>query len=373
MENFLENINIEKPALLIDKKKMNSNIKKMSQKAENSGVELRHHAKTHQSHEIASKFKDLDNNSITVSSVDMAYYFAEKGWNHITIAFPTNILELDRINILAEKIDLELLIDSQEVVKHLDKNLDESVKLWVKIDVGYGRAGIEWRNTNEIMKIVEEIQKTQLSFEGILTHAGHIYKSSDKQELQRIHQETINRMNDVKKHLEVEGVNECRISIGNTPSCSNVDEFDQVDEIRPGNFVFYDLKQYTLGSCKENDIAVAVACPVVGKYPDRNKILLHGGGVHLSVESIEGSNREVFGYLAKTNDKTWTGIDCKSPVVSLSQEHGLVRVSNEKMKEVEIGDVLPVLPIHSCMTANLFPYYKSLKGERIPKFQSIRK
>jgi len=33
-----------------------------------------------------------------------------------------------------------------------------------------------------------------------------------------------------------------------------------VDEIRPGNFVFYDLMQYRIGSCSVGQIAVAMAC-----------------------------------------------------------------------------------------------------------------
>jgi len=31
------------------------------------------------------------------------------------------------------------------------------------------------------------------------------------------------------------------ISYGDTPSCSIAENFDEVDEIRPGNFVFYDV------------------------------------------------------------------------------------------------------------------------------------
>ena len=40
----------------------------------------------------------------------MAEYFAENGWNDITIAFPFNLLEIDKINELAGKINLNILI-----------------------------------------------------------------------------------------------------------------------------------------------------------------------------------------------------------------------------------------------------------------------
>ncbi len=57
------------------------------------------------------------------------------------------------------------------------------------------------------------------------------------------------------------------ISYGDSPSCSLADDLNGFDEIRPGNFVYYDVMQYHIGSCQMDDIAVAAACPVVSVYP----------------------------------------------------------------------------------------------------------
>jgi D-serine deaminase-like pyridoxal phosphate-dependent protein len=55
--------------------------------------------------------------------------------------------------------------------------------------------------------------------------------------------------------------------MGDTPSCTLVDRFlPPISEIRPGNFVFYDLKQKSLGVCRDEDIA-AVAFPVIQQAP----------------------------------------------------------------------------------------------------------
>ena len=44
---------------------------------------------------------------------------------------------------------------------------------------------------------------------------------------------------------------------------------------------------------------------------------------------------------------------------SLSQEHGLVVVPESEISKYKIGDCIYVLPVHSCMTGNLYESYKT--------------
>ena len=80
---------ITKPTFLVDEKKCRANIQKIADKAKRNNVEFRAHFKTHQSLAIGRWFKDAGVNKITVSSLDMAKYFASE-WNDITVAFPVN-------------------------------------------------------------------------------------------------------------------------------------------------------------------------------------------------------------------------------------------------------------------------------------------
>ena len=95
---------IEKPTLLLDKARALNNIERMAGKAARSEVRLRAHFKTHQSAEIGQWFRPYGVSTITVSSVDMALYFAEHGWNDITIAFPVNLRQIRTINMLARQV-----------------------------------------------------------------------------------------------------------------------------------------------------------------------------------------------------------------------------------------------------------------------------
>jgi D-serine deaminase-like pyridoxal phosphate-dependent protein len=54
-----------------------------------------------------------------------------------------------------------------------------------------------------------------------------------------------------------------------------------------------------------------------------------------------------------------------STVASLSQEHGIVQAEKELFDRVQVGDLLMVVPVHSCLTANLLGRFLTLDGEVI--------
>ena len=139
-------LGIEQPTLLLDKRKTVKNIDTMVSKAERNHTRLRPHFKTHQSAEVGEWFRKRGVDAITVSSVEMAEYFAESGWQDITIAFPVNPLQIRRINQLAARIStLNLLVGSAEMVAFLAQNLTSQATVWLKIDAGYHRTGLEWQ------------------------------------------------------------------------------------------------------------------------------------------------------------------------------------------------------------------------------------
>ncbi len=361
---------ITKPTLLLDKNTACRNIRKMTDKAKSSGVIFRPHFKTHQSAEIGNWFRDAGVRAITVSTVEMAQYFVGHGWDDITIAFPVNVLEIPEINELGKNVRLGILVDSETAVLKLQEDIKTAVHVWIKIDVGYGRVGIPWDKSDKIVLLAQQIRKsTNLIFEGILTHNGHSYYANNPEQINEVYDQSLSRLLSVRDAIVNSGIEHFKVSTGDTPCCSVINDFTGVDEIRPGNFVFYDVMQASKGICNYEDIAVAVACPVVGKYPDRKQIVIYGGGVHLSKEFITDSEgNKLFGYLSSGIDETSIGSpDFDAPVVSLSQEHGIVNVSNEILSKIEIGDVVIVFPVHSCMTCNLYGEYVTLDGRRIAR------
>ncbi len=223
--------------------------------------------------------------------------------------------------------------------------------------------------TEQLTYVARKIKdSSRLDFRGLLTHAGHSYYAKSIDGIRRIHDETVERLTSVKDHLRDSGFETCEISVGDTPTCSVVDSFVGINEIRPGNFVFYDLMQEKLGACTEDDIAVAVACPVVEKYKERNQIAIYGGLVHLSsAYMLDENGRKIFGYATSLQNQALGPINKKAPLISLSQEHGVIQVDDKLFSETEIADLLLLFPVHSCLTCNPYKEYNALEGEVISR------
>ena len=376
---------ILKPTLLLDKSRALVNIKRMSEKAARSGVRLRPHFKTHQSAEIGEWFREFGVTSITVSSVDMAEYFAQHGWSDITLAVPVNLRQTKAIDSLASTIRLGVLIESIEAVKQLDRKINSRLDVWLKVDVGYHRTGILWDDIATINRVVEAVtEANHLELIGILTHAGHTYGTFPPERIGDIYRESLLRMQNVRERLRRQGV-VAMISVGDTPGCSIVEDLGEVDEVRPGNFIFHDLSQLQFGACREEDIAIAVACPVIAKHSDRRKIIIYGGAIHLSKEFMPGMDdlqsshasymgmvnfgAPIFGRVCLLQDFGWSQMYPNSAVSGLSQEHGVIDAEESLFEEVEVGDLLIILPVHSCLTANLLGRYRTLDGVSIDMFR----
>ena len=346
---------VEQPTLVINEERVRKNIKKMVEKAKKSKVFFRPHCKTHQSATVGEWLREAGVTAITVSSVDMAEYFADHGWEDILIAFPYNIRQWERINELAKKIDLGLLVESQEVIPYIRDNIECRVYLWIKIDTAYHRTGIAWDDSIEVTNLIREMKESNyLEFKGLLVHTGHSYYAKSVDEIKDIYYDTTSKLKDLQEKLFVQGFAHVRLSVGDTPTCSIVDELYSVDEVRPGNFVYYDLMQLQLGACKEEDIAAAVACPVVAIHKDRNEIVIYGGGVHLSKEFLMiDENTKSYGNVALQTETGWGPSLKDTYVKSLSQEHGVIKTTAEIIKNVTLKDMFYILPVHSCMSANL--------------------
>ena len=161
------------------------------------------------------------------------------------------------------------------------------------------------------------------------------------------------------------------ISIGDTPSCTLCDNFSGVDEIRPGNFVFYDLMQQNLGVCHFEDIAVRLVCPVVSKHISRNEIVIYGGAIHLSKEPIININgKSMYGRIIVHRNGEPVLLEPLNYVQQLSQEHGILKVTHKEFDSFQVGDLVEIIPVHSCLTANLAKTYLTLDGEKISTINS---
>jgi D-serine deaminase-like pyridoxal phosphate-dependent protein len=290
---------------------------------------------------------------ITVSTLAEAERFADDGFRDITYAVPIAPAKLDRAAALARRIErLNVLVDSEEAFRAAEAHA-HPFDVFLKVDCGYHRAGVDPESPDSVRLALHMASSEGVQFRGLLTHAGHSYNVRGVEEVRRIAAEEAASLTRFRALL---GLGDSLLrSIGSTPTLSVVERFDACDEVRPGNYVFFDAFQAALGSCTRDDVAVSVLTTVVGSYPERGALIVDAGALALSKDLSPEHIDPDFGY----------GVVCDLDlrplpmrIAALSQEHGKV----ESRIHVPVGTRLRILPNHSCLTAAMYERYHVIEG-----------
>ncbi len=355
------------PSLLLDISRVGRNAERMSDVARRNKVRLRPHIKTHKCVEVARIQTAGHDGAITVSTLAEARAFSKHGFDDITYAVPVERGKFaEAIEILKTGVKLNLLTDDAETVKALDAAAGEAgveFDVFVKIDCGTHRVGVE-PHTSEAIEIPRAISDAKnLNFAGILTHAGHSYDVKGRDAILEVARHERDSMVELAERLRGMSIEVPTVSIGSTPTMSLVDHLDGIDEIRPGNYIFYDNYQATLGSCSFEDTALTVLAAVIHRDLSKRKLVIDAGGIALSKDRGPFGLDPGCGYGRVLDmDGNETGLR----VTGLSQEHGEIVSDNVSMiKRFHIGDRVRVLANHSCLTAAQHSHYNVMEGGRV--------
>ncbi|MCA1642350.1 MAG: alanine racemase [Acidobacteria bacterium] len=358
---------LQTPALVLDLARVKRNAGRAASLARRSGVELRPHVKTHKCAEIARLQTEGFSGALTVSTLAEARWFAERGFTDITYAVPIEPGKFGQAVELARRCErLALITDDPDIPAQLDeaaRRAGITLPLFLKVDCGYHRCGVE-PHAPEALEIPRRISDSRnLSFAGVLTHAGHSYHCTSQEEVLALARHERDLMVGFAGTLRGEGMEVPVVSIGSTPTVCAVDHLEGVNEIRPGNYIFFDAFQATLGSCRFDDCALTVLASVVHRDRVRRKVVIDAGAIALSKDRGAVELEPSCGY-GRVLDVEGNELNLR--VDAVSQEHGQIRVEDEATFELlRVGSRVRVLANHSCLTAAQHPYYNVLEGERV--------
>ena len=366
---------IKTPGLLLDIARIRKNADRISDIAKRNNVRLRPHIKTHKCIEVARIQTDGHNGAITVSTLAEARAFAKHGFTDITYAVPVERGKFsDVIEILQNGVKLNLLTDDADTVRQLDEasgNAGVTFDVFVKIDSGTRRVGVE-PHTDEAVTIPRQISDSpNLKFAGILTHAGHSYDVKTKEQILEVARHERDVMVELADKLRSDGIDVPTVSIGSTPTMSTVDHLNGIDEIRPGNYIFFDNYQATLGSCSFEDTALTVLTAVIHKDTSRKRFVVDAGAIALSKDRGPVGLDPGCGYGHVLDlDGNETGMR----VTGMSQEHGEIDAKDsEGFNRLKVGDRVRILANHSCLTAAQHSHYNILEnGEIVDRWEIHR-
>jgi D-serine deaminase-like pyridoxal phosphate-dependent protein len=343
------------PALLLDLDVLEHNLSRMAQRAERLGVALRPHIKTHKCIEIGERQRSLGARGITVATLPEATVFAQHGFDDITWAFPVVLTRLKQARALAEHTTLRLVVDTAEAVSALERT-GAPFHVWLKVDCGYHRAGVDPRAAASLELAKAIYESSTLTFDGILTHSGHAYDGPGRRESARAAAQERDVMVEFAAKLLGAGVPVEGISVGSTPAMNAVDHLAGITEARPGNYVFYDFIQVSLGACSERDCAVTVLASVVSSQAGGSHAVVDAGALALSKDTGNGNlPHPTMGEIYEDYQKGTLLSDAR--LTSVSQEHGVVSAP------LPVGSHVRILPNHSCLTAACFDEYQVVRGE----------
>ena len=343
------------PALLVDLDVLAGNIHRMADFARRSGLDLRPHVKTHKSLHVARMQLEAGAKGVCVAKVGEAEAFADGGIGDITIAYPVvGKLKLERLVALAQRTELTLVADSEAVVAGYEEAAAASgirLGVLVEVDTGMHRVGL---HPDSVLELVRRVTKSgSLWFKGLLTHAGHAHSASDPLGIALVAREEARILGGLREAIEDAHIEVPVVSAGSTLTSPYLSAADGITEIRPGTYVYNDLRTVASWSCSYDQLAVSALATVVS---------VDGGRV-----TLDAGNKT----LTMTNDPIYRfGHVLGRPEIMLerlSEEHG---VATMLQGTIEVGDRVRVLPVHVCVWMDLQPEVYGIRGdlivERIP-------
>jgi D-serine deaminase-like pyridoxal phosphate-dependent protein len=360
------------PALLLDLDILEKNLGMMQELAQKHKVSLRPHIKTHKCVEIAQKQQSLGGKGITVSTFYEIGEFAKAGFNDITWAFPLPPVYAAKAVEIGQKITLRLVVDSVEAgnaLAHAAASSANPVHVWLKVDCGYHRAGVDPSGKFAIELARSLAKYPKFIFDGILTHAGHSYLANSTQQIAAIAEQERSTMVNFAQRLDKEGIKVPAVSIGSTPTAVLAGSLEGISEIRPGNYCFFDYTQVQLGVCGVGSCALTVLAGIISHQPGASHFVTDAGALALSKDSgaVHLHNDMGMGIIFEDYDRKRLYAHMDLQMQSLSQEHGIVAVDSRSAIDgrFKVGERIRILEHHSCLAAANFDYYNVMRGNEI--------
>lgn len=366
----MELLALKTPAFLIHLSSLKNNAEKMLEKAQKHQLKLRPHVKTHKCVEISKLQNGGTLGPITVSTLAEAKYFAAAGFTDITYAVPIASAKLGEVREILERgVRLHLLIDNRSVAEEVANYAQNKFKIsvFLKVDCGYHRAGVD-PNSSSSLELAEFLGRhPHLEFLGLLAHAGHSYHAKSVEEVRKIAEEERTILLGLAKKIKALGIACKEISVGATPTCQHCENWQGITEMRPGNYIFFDKFQADVASCSLSDCAATVLTRVLSHYPERKQFLIDAGALALSKDLGADHLNCGHSYGAVKNYP-------ELRLENISQEHGMISYrEKEDYAGLKAGDLIEIIPNHSCLTAALFPVYHVIEnGKVVAEWKPVR-
>lgn len=321
------------PMPVIDEDRLAANIARAQAYMTAHDLSFRPHIKTHKIPAVARQQLAAGATGINCQKLTEAEVFADAGFDDILITY--NLLGTARVQRLAalnaRVARLQVVADSTTTVDGLAAGFtaNRPLTVLVECDTGGARCGVQ--SPTEALALAKHIAAAPgLRFGGLLTYPA----VGGAARVEAFLQETM-------ALLTAAGL-DCPIrSNGGSPDLWKAHLVPSATEHRAGTYVYNDRSMIRAGECGPADLAMHVLATVVSR-PTPTRAVLDCGSKALTSDLLgfpdHGEIEELPG----------------ARLISLSEEHAVVDLTNCTAPPPVVGQRVRVIPNHTCVVSNLF-------------------
>ena len=339
---------LDTPALLVDLDRLERNIARRQRAADEAGVRLRPHIKTHKSVVLAALQRDAGAYGIAVAKVGEAEVFAAAGFDDIAIAYP--VIGADkwrRVAELAATARITVNVDSAIAAEGLSAAAvlaGVTIAAQVDVDSGFGRCGVPMGDEDAIEALARLILELPgLHFDGLTTHRGLFFPGAADLTRQDAGRQEGELLVAAAARLRDRGIDVEQITAGGSLTGAGVEAVPGVTEVRAGTYVFNDLMQVALGAASSDDLALTVLATVVSVTGPDTATIDGGSKTFAGDSGVVGGRGLALRGLGEAVERDVV-------VERMTEEHGLVRSFDGPLA---VGERLTFVPVHACTCVNL--------------------
>ena len=341
------------PSALVDLDRLEANLGRMQAYADEHGLRLRPHTKTHKAAWLAEEQAGRGAVGVTVATPVEARRMAAVA-PELLVAYPALGPRAPAIAGVSRDVPTLVALDSIEAVRALRDAAEEAateVGVLVELDLGMRRTGVA-----DAAAAVEVARACggAVAYRGVMFYPGHIRQRVEEQDaaLERLAGDLALAV----QTLGEAGLEPGIVSGGSTPTAFRSHEIPHQTEIRPGTYVFNDRTTAAIGACQRDDCAYTILATVISTAV-AGQAVVDAGSKALSSDPLRADDAGGFGELLDRPEVT---------VTRMSEEHGILDLSRTDWRP-RVGERVRIIPNHVCVSVNLQTAIHGIRGGEVER------
>lgn len=335
---------IDTPAMVVDETLLHRNIAETQALADQHGVALRPHAKTHKTPHIGHLQLEAGAAGLSCAKLGEAEVFVrESGLRDVLIAYPiVGEEKTGRLLALMDQATVTVSLDSLTAAEALSQAMSKSGKtlnLYVEIDTGMRRVGVApGEPAVDLALAISRLSGLRIT--GVMTFEGHA-GVAPPETIAQVAREAGEALVDTAHQIRRAGIPIEHVSVGSTPASYYTPAVPGVTEMRSGTSVFHDNNAFRHGRIGPERCAARVVATVISR-PAPDRAIVDAGAKALALDP--SPSHPGHGYIVGHPDAI---------LGRLSEEHGIVTLPEDEAG-FAVGDRVEIIPNHICPAVNLF-------------------